>query len=41
KEESRKDRQIRKYLSKEELDEIFNPYEYLKNIDKIYKRVGL
>lgn len=32
---------IRKYLSRKELEEIFNPYEYLKNIDKIYKKAGL
>jgi adenylosuccinate lyase len=33
------DRRMRKYLTKAELDEIFNPYAYLVNIDKIYKRV--
>ncbi len=39
KEEIYKDKRIRKYLNEEELEEIFNPYTYLKNIDLIYKRV--
>ncbi|MBU1122392.1 MAG: adenylosuccinate lyase, partial [Candidatus Omnitrophica bacterium] len=41
KEEVFADAQINKYLNKKELEDIFNPYSYLKNIDKIYKRVGL
>lgn len=41
KEEVVADAQISKYLTKKELEDIFNPYSYLKNIDKIYKRVGL
>ncbi len=36
--EAVKDIKIKKFLSKKELDEIFNPYSYLSNIDKIYKR---
>lgn len=39
--EVRKNASIRKYLTGQELDAVFNPYEYLKNIDKIYKRVRL
>ncbi|RKY34112.1 MAG: adenylosuccinate lyase [Candidatus Omnitrophota bacterium] len=34
-----KDRRIRKYLTTKELEEIINPYEHLKRIDKIYKRI--
>jgi adenylosuccinate lyase len=34
-----KDREIRKYLSKSEIDEIFNLDYYLKNIDYIYSRI--
>jgi len=41
KEETYKDKRIRRYFTQEELDNMFNPYEYLKNIDKIYKRAGL
>lgn len=37
-EEVCKDSEIGKYLAKEELKDIFNPYSYLKNVDKIYKR---
>lgn len=33
------DPEVMSYLSKEELDEIFNVNEFLKNIDYIYKRV--
>jgi adenylosuccinate lyase len=40
-EEVFKDSRIKKYLKKEEIDRIFNPYAYLANIDKIYQRVGL
>lgn len=35
------DKQIRKFLKKEELEAIFNPYTYLANITKIYKRFKL
>ncbi len=41
KEEVFHDKGISKYLDKKELEEIFNPYSYLKNIDKIYRRAGL
>lgn len=34
-----KDKNIRKYLSVKELDDIFNLQHYLRNIDYIYKRV--
>lgn len=37
--EVRRDRRIRKYLTLNELREVFNPYKHLNNIDKIYKRV--
>ncbi|MFA5008559.1 MAG: adenylosuccinate lyase, partial [Candidatus Omnitrophota bacterium] len=40
-EEVSKDKEINKYLTKKETEEIFNPYTYLNNIDKIYKRAGL
>ncbi len=39
KEEIYEDKIIKKYFTGKELSEIFNPYEYLKNIDKIYERV--
>ena len=32
------DARLKKLLAKKELEEIFNPYTYLANIDKIYKR---
>jgi adenylosuccinate lyase len=41
KQEVLKDKRIREYLNKEEIEEIFNPYSYLLNLDKIYKRVGI
>jgi len=41
KQEVAKDKEINKYLTKKEIEEIFNPYTYLTNIDKIYKRAGL
>ena len=31
-------KEIRKYLSEQEIEEIFNPNEFLKNIDKIYEK---
>jgi adenylosuccinate lyase len=34
-----KDKNIRKYLSVKELDDVFNLQHYLRNIDYIYKRV--
>ncbi len=40
-EEVIKDAEIKKYLTAKEIEEIFNPYTYLNNIDKIYKRAGL
>lgn len=33
------DDEVLKYLNKEEIENIFNPQEFLKNIDEIYKRV--
>ncbi len=39
KKEARKDKHLRKYLTEKELEDIFVPYNYLKNIDKIYKRI--
>jgi adenylosuccinate lyase len=41
KEEVLKDKEIARYLSRDEIERLFNPYLYLHNIDKIYKRVGL
>jgi adenylosuccinate lyase len=41
KEEVNKDSRIRERLSRKELDDIFNPYSYLANVDKIYKRAGI
>lgn len=41
KEEVLKDKEIAKYFAKEEIEELFDPYLYLHNIDKIYKRAGL
>jgi adenylosuccinate lyase len=35
------DKEINKYLSKKEIENIFDPYSYLNNINKIYKRAGL
>ena len=34
-----RDRQIRRYLSREEIESIFDPGYYLKNVDFIFKRV--
>ncbi len=39
KEEAEKDKRLQKYLTKKELEEVFVPYSYLRNIDKIYKRI--
>jgi len=36
-----KDENIKKYLSDEEIENIFNINDYLKNIDTIYKRIEL
>ena len=33
------DDEVSKYLTKDEIEEIFNPEEFLKNIDAIYQRV--
>jgi adenylosuccinate lyase len=41
KQEALKDAKIKKFLSGKELEDIFNPYAYLANIDKIYKRLAL
>jgi adenylosuccinate lyase len=41
KEEVGKDKEINKHLTGKEIEEIFNPYTYLNNVDKIYKRAGL
>lgn len=41
KEEVSRDPRVKKYLNKKEIDEIFNPYTHLANIDKLYKRAGL
>ena len=41
KEKAFADAKINKYLKRKELEEIFNPYSYLSNIDKIYKRFNL
>jgi len=41
KKESFSNAKVKKLLTKNELEEIFNPYAYLANIDKIYKRVGI
>jgi len=40
-EEALADKKIRKFLKRVEIEEIFNPYTYLVNIDKIYKRFKL
>ena len=36
-----KDVKMKRWFTQKELEDIFNPYEYLKNIDTIYKRVGI
>lgn len=41
KEEAFKNEKIRKLLSKNVLENIFNPYNYLSNVDQIYKRFAL
>jgi len=41
KKESFANTKIKKLITRGELEEIFNPYTYLSNIDKIYKRVGI
>ena len=38
KDEAFKDKSIRRFLSKSELEEIFVPYSYIKNVDRIYNR---
>ena len=35
----RQDREVQKILSEKELKECFNPTQYLKHIDTIYRRV--
>ncbi len=35
------DKEVAFILNKEELDELFNPGYYLRNVDNIYKRMGL
>ncbi len=37
--EAKHDKRLKRYLSEKELEDIFIPYNYLKNIDKIYKRL--
>ena len=32
---------VKKYLSKEDLDQLFDPSYYLRNVDIIYKKVGI
>lgn len=39
--EALNDNKLKKYLDAQELEQIFEPYSYLKNIDIIYSRVGL
>ncbi len=34
------DKEINKYLTQTEIEKIFDPYTYLANVDKIYKRAG-
>lgn len=41
KEQASQDAKLKKFFKKKELEEIFNPYTYLANIDKIYKRFEL
>jgi adenylosuccinate lyase len=41
KEKALSDLKLKKLLARKELEKIFNPYTYLSNIDKIYKRVGI
>ncbi len=41
KEESLKDLELKKYLETKEVEELFDPYSYLANVDKIYKRFNL
>jgi len=41
KEQALKNKKLNKFITKKELEEIFNPYTYLVNIDKIYKRFKL
>ena len=40
-EEALKDKTLRKYLTQKEIEDSFNPYAYLANVDKIYKRAGI
>ena len=35
------DNEVKKYFSKKELDVIFNLDYYLRNVDKIFRKVGL
>jgi len=41
KEELLKSKEVKKYLSSEEIEEIFLPHNYLKNIHTIYRRLNL
>jgi len=41
KDEALADKKLRKFLKKKELEDIFDPYAYLVNVDKIYKRFSL
>lgn len=41
KEQASQNAKLKKFFKKKELEEIFNPYTYLANIDKIYKRFEL
>lgn len=36
-----RDSEIKKILNAKEIEEVFNPYKYLANIDAVYKRFGL
>ncbi|MDY6309910.1 MAG: adenylosuccinate lyase [Cyanobacteriota bacterium] len=33
------DKKVLKYLTEKDIEDVFNPHEFLKNIDKIYERV--
>ncbi|MCD6540034.1 MAG: adenylosuccinate lyase [Candidatus Omnitrophica bacterium] len=41
KEELLKSKEVKKYLSSEEIEEIFLPHNYLKNINTIYRKLNL
>ncbi len=39
--EALRDKELRRYLTEKEIEEALSPYSFLRNIDRIYRRLGL